>query len=376
MTISDDQHSSADLLGLGAKDLAQLKRLIPRLHKWYGCVARDLPWRQTKDPYAIWVSEVMLQQTQVATVLPYFQRWMSAFPTCAELADAEEGAVLRLWEGLGYYARARSLRRAALEVQQRFDGRIPEDIEDFSSLPGVGSYTTAAVLSIAFDVPLAAVDGNVRRIITRLTATRLDPRRPPASHHIQELAQLLLTGSPGLHNQAVMELGALVCHPRIPDCQTCPLNTVCRAYDLGCPEEFPTPGTRRKIPHVDVAIGVVRKGDQFFIDKRPADGMLGGLWEFPGGKLELGETPEKALVRELWEEFGMEVQIDQPIPKVNHAYTHLKVTLHPFLCTFVQMNSDVGEGRPWRWVGFEGLSEVAMPRANRKVLEGLSKIST
>ena len=355
-------------LDLSRAELAALRGAMPALGEWYRGAARDLPWRRTRDPYAVWVSEVMLQQTRVATVVPYYERWMAAFPTVEALAAAPQEAVLRIWEGLGYYSRARNLHRAAGLVVAEHGGQVPAEREAFAALPGVGPYATAAVLSIAYGSPLAAVDGNVRRILARLTATSLDPRRPPGSRAVDALAQALLCEPPSEHNQAVMELGALVCTPRKPACTGCPLAAVCRGRASGTPEAFPVRAPRKPVPHVDVAIGIVRQGARFFIDQRPTDGMLGGLWEFPGGKLEAGETPHEALVRELVEEFAMEVVVGAPLPSVRHAYTHLRVTLHPYVCDFSSMRPEAGEGRPWRWASLAELSEVAMPRANRHVL--------
>jgi A/G-specific adenine glycosylase len=317
----------------------------------------------------------MLQQTRVTTVIPYFERWMAALPTIGALAAAQVGRVLQLWEGLGYYSRARNLHRAALEVMERLGGRIPSDAERFRSLPGVGDYTAAAVLSIAFGVPLAVVDGNVRRVLCRLAGLEADPRRSAAASALEDLAQALLPEeTPAEHNQALMELGARLCTPRSPDCQACPLADPCKARASGHPERFPLRPPRRSVPHYDVAVGIVLRRGRVFIDQRPYGGLLGGLWEFPGGKVETGEGPVEALARELREEFGMTAEVLETLAPVGHAYTHLKVTLHPYLCRLVEMDARAGEGRPYRWVLPGELSEYAMPRANRKVLEDLYRV--
>ncbi|MBI5014231.1 MAG: A/G-specific adenine glycosylase [Deltaproteobacteria bacterium] len=354
--------------------MAALRAAVPALHAWYRATARDLPWRRSRDPYAIWVSEAMLQQTRVATVLPYYARWMEAFPTVETLAKAPERRVLKLWEGLGYYSRARNFHLASRDVVVRFGGRVPADPASFESLPGVGGYTAAAVLSIAFGANLPVVDGNVIRVLSRLTALSADPRRAPASAALAALAgELLPPGTGALHNQAVMELGALVCTPRAPRCAECPLAAVCRAGREGRPERYPPRRAKPAVPHHDVALGIVFDRDRVLIDQRPYGGLLGGLWEFPGGKVEPGESPARAVVRELREELGLEVAVGEPLTPVKHAYSHLRVTLHPFLCRLVAMDARTGEGRPHRWISPEELPDYPMPRANRKVIEELAR---
>jgi A/G-specific adenine glycosylase len=318
----------------------------------------------------------MLQQTRVAAVLPYYERWMVAFPTVESLALAPERQVLKSWEGLGYYSRARNLHLAAREVVDRFGGRVPSDPQAFRSLPGVGPYTAAAVLSIAFGAGLPVVDGNVIRVLSRLTALRADPRRAPAARALEELAGVLLpAGAASLHNQAMMELGALLCTPRSPACPACPLSDACRAAVSGQPEAYPPRRATPPIPHHHVALGLVFDAGRVLIDQRPYGGLLGGLWEFPGGKVEPGESPAEALARELREELGLEVATGAPLPTVDHAYTHLKVTLHPFLCRLVAMEPRVGEGRPYRWIRPEELPDYPMPRANRKVIDGWKAVT-
>lgn len=359
---------------LPARARASLMRAVPALHTWYREHARDLPWRRTSDPYAIWISEVMLQQTQVATVIPYHRAFIDAFPDPRALAAASEDDVLRVWEGLGYYRRALNLRAAARCVVQRHGGLLPASVEALRALPGVGAYTAAAVASIAFGLDVAVVDGNVRRVLCRLVALAEDPRRAPYPEALERLAHALLpAGTGGLHNQAMMELGARVCLPRAPSCAACPFVIPCRARAAGSAEQLPVRASRRVLPHHEVAIGIVRRRGRTLIDQRPYDGLLGGLWEFPGGKLEPGETPEQALARELREELGLRVEIEAALAPVEHAYSHFRVTLHPRLCRFLAMEGRAAEGRPIRWVTAAELREVAMPRANRKVLEALAE---
>ncbi|MFU8858684.1 MAG: A/G-specific adenine glycosylase [Deferrisomatales bacterium] len=353
-------------------DVAGLRRGVPALHRWYRAHARDLPWRRTSDPYAVWVSEAMLQQTRVAAVVPYYERWMARFPTVRALGAAREDEVLGAWEGLGYYARARNLHRAARAVVDRFGGSIPDHFEELRELPGIGPYTAAAVCSIAFGRDFAVVDGNVRRVLARLTALASDPRRSPQAGALEALAHALLPpGTASLHNQAMMELGADLCTPRAPCCAACAFQAVCRAAASRRPEAYPVRASRKALPHYDVALGVVFDEGRVLIDRRPYNGLLGGLWEFPGGKVEAGETPEEALHRELREELGLRVEPFGTLPPVRHAYSHFRVTLHPYLCRFLSMEPRAcsGQAREWRWTEVGGLDGYPMPRANRKVLE-------
>ncbi len=360
-------------LGLNRRRLAKLEQAIPTLHRWFKSAAREMPWRRTSDPYAIWVSEVMLQQTQVVTVIPYYERWLEALPTVESLASADIEQVLRLWEGLGYYSRARNLHRAARQVLERHGGVVPDDPAAFRALSGVGPYTAAAVQSIAFGHDLAVVDGNVRRVLARVITLEMDPRSGPTSRAMDALALALLSsGEASRHNQALMELGALVCTPRTPGCGSCPLAPVCRARIAGAPEAYTRRPPPKKVPHRQVAIGIVQDDQgRLLIQRRPYDGLLGGLWEFPGGKVEPGESAEEAVLRELREEQRLEVTVDRLLPLVNHAYTHFKVTLHPHLCTMRTMDSRAGEGQPHQWVALDRLADFPMPRANRKVLAHL-----
>ena len=252
-------------------------------------------------------------------------------------------------------------------------GEIPGEPEELAKLPGVGLYTAAAVAAIAYGRDAAVVDGNVRRVLARLVALPSDPTVPPAARALDALARRLLPpGTAALHNQAMMELGALVCTPKNPDCPHCPFAAACRAREEGDPEAYPVRKAKRPVPHHDVAVGIIRHGGKIFIDRREKGKLLGGLWEFPGGKRRPGETVRRALSRELLEEFGLRVRVRKALPPVAHAYTHFRVTLHPFLCEFAAMEPPPG-AQPWRWVEPEELARYAMPRGNRKILDNLAK---
>ena len=340
-----------------------------RLLAWYRASHRDLPWRHNRDPYRIWVSEVMLQQTQVATVIPYYERFLERFPDIVSLASASIDEVLKLWEGLGYYARARNLHRAAQAVVNDHGGVVPTDAKTFASLPGVGSYMTAAVQSIAFDAPLAVVDGNVKRVLARLFALEESVDRPTGARAVQKHAdELLDRNHPGDFNQAVMELGALVCRPMNPLCDECPVRTDCAALSRGAPLAFPVRDAKRAVPRQKIAVGVVSDGNRVLITRRAEKGMLGGLWEFPGGKVRRGEIPARACAREIEEETGLKVEVSEQIAHVKHAYTHLSVEIDVFHCRYLGGTVALDGPTDFRWVTMEETSAYAFPKANHKFM--------
>ncbi|MEX2502691.1 MAG: A/G-specific adenine glycosylase, partial [Trueperaceae bacterium] len=274
------------------------------LLRWFARHARDLPWRERRDPYRVWVAETMLQQTRVATVVPYYHRWMTALPDLASLADAPEERVLRLWEGLGYYRRARALRRAAIEIVHQRNGRLPNDEAAWRELPGVGPYTAAALMAFGFGRRTVAVDANVRRVGARLTADAV-----PRDEHVRRaLDPLLPNRRPERGTEALIELGATVCTPRAPRCDACPLATICLAHRLGDPEAFPARTARTAPPQRVRWAGLWRDGERLWLARRPSDGLLGGMWGPP--------------------------QLDRPppgraLPPVRHAYSHFTLLLTP-----------------------------------------------
>ena len=322
---------------------------VRRLLAWYRKGARDLPWRRTRDPYAIWVSEIMLQQTQIATVIPYYQRWMKRFPTAKALAKADLDDVLKMWEGLGYYARARNLHKAAQALKT-----FPKTSEGWRELPGVGAYTAAAIASIAHGERAAVFDGNVRRVLSRLEGADVSEAPPPR-------------GKPGDYNQALMELGQRVCTFRAPKCDACPIAADCKARAAGDPERWPSRKPKKEVPHKEVAIGVIWDGDRVYVQRREEEGLLGGLWEFPGGKREKGETFEQCLRREIREETGFQVDVGPYLMTVKHRYTHFSVELHTYHC-FLRKGKGAG-----RWVTLEEVDKLAMPKANLRILDELRR---
>jgi A/G-specific adenine glycosylase len=333
---------------------------------WYDTQRRDLPWRRTSDPYQIWVAEVMLVQTQVDTAIPYYRRFMERFPDVDSLAAADLDDVLKAWEGLGYYARARNLRKAAAIIVSEYGGTLPRDEKSLRALPGIGRYVAAAIRAIAFDDPVLAVDGNVRRVLSRL-----HDLAHPSDATVRDLGAPLVAERPGDVNQALMDLGSTICTPRAPRCEACPIESACLARANGTAAERPGRRPAKRRPHYDIVVGVVWRGDEILIAKRPPEGLLGGLWEFPGGKQESGESLEAAVVREVVEEVGIEVEPVAKIAAVDHAYSHFEITLHAFHCRY-----STGTPRPLgcqevTWVRPEELDRYAFPAANRRVLQHL-----
>ncbi len=349
-------------------DAARPRSIRRSLLAWFAVNARDMPWRRTRDPYAIWVSEVMLQQTQVDTVIPYYHRFLDTFPTIDRLAAADLDRLLKIWEGLGYYTRARNLHKAARAVVENHAGQIPNSFDALLSLPGIGRYTAAAVGSIAFGLAAAVLDGNVIRFLSRLDCVKEDPTKPKNRERLWQRAEELLDPArPGDFNQAMMELGATVCLPRNPLCLTCPVADHCLARARGLQDKLPIRKKAAKLPLQVVAVGLIWKAGKLLIDKRKPEGLLGGLWEFPGGKRLRGEKLPDTIVREAKEELDITIEPGRQVCVVEHAYSHFRVRLHVFDCRFVSGCIRCRTCDDFRWVRPQDLDDYAFPGANRKI---------
>jgi A/G-specific adenine glycosylase len=343
--------------------------LTSQLLTWYASHARKLPWRSHPDPYVVWISEIMLQQTRVETVIPYFERWLARFPTLQSLADADLQEVLALWEGLGYYSRARNLHRAAAIVVSEYGGELPNSAVGLQKLPGIGRYTAGAIASLAFGQDEAALDGNIRRVLARVFNVDVPARSPLGEQCLWDLATSHLPpGRAGDYNQALMDLGAGICTPRNPDCSHCPLQQFCAAYALGLQEERPVRQLKPQIPHYTVTAAVLRKDGQVLIARRPEKGLLGGLWEFPGGKLQPGESLPRGLRREIEEELAADIEVGRELGVYTHAFTHFRITLHAFDCHLLNGSFPQPlEHSALAWVDPSDLDAYPMGKVDRQI---------
>ncbi len=339
-----------------------MPRLSALLLAWYDLQKRTLPWRDHPDPYAVWVSEIMCQQTRVETVIPYFEKWMKQFPSVKALASASEQDVLNAWEGLGYYSRARNLHKAAKVVVEKFGGKLPRDLDDLRSLPGIGRYTVGAIASLAFKMDEPTLDGNIRRVFSRLFDVKEIADSTAGEKTLWELtAKNLPKGRAGDYNQALMDLGAMVCLPKNPRCLICPLMKICKAREAGTQELRPVMKPKKQVPtYVHVAAVIVERG-RVLLSQRPADGLLGGMWEFPNARVD--GDPARELVKALRGATRLKVQKKEPLGFVQHAYSHFRVIVYPFLCAKVEAPKD----KKFKWVPLDELDDYPMGKVDRQI---------
>jgi len=350
-----------------AKDIRFIQK---NLLKWFAANQRPLPWRKTYDPYQVWISEIMLQQTQVKTALPYFERWMKRLPTIRSVVEASEDTVLKLWEGLGYYSRARNLHKAARVIMEKHGGQFPSRYEDILALPGVGRYTAGAIASIGFQKPYPVLDGNVIRVFSRLLNFGGNTRLPKNIALLwKRAAELLPVGHARDFNQALMELGALVCTPKNAECEVCPVQKICSAYKAGTVEQIPDRGDSPASESLRVAVAVIRKGKKVFIQKRSPHGLMAGLWEFPGGKIQPGEGVQAGLRREIQEELGIKLKNIRPIARIKHAYTRFQVDLHCFFAEPGAGKLRLTAATEGKWVSLKNLQDYPFPAANVRLIQ-------
>jgi A/G-specific adenine glycosylase len=323
-----------------------------KLLRWYAKHHRKLPWRQTRDPYKIWISEIMLQQTTVPAVIPYYEKWLSQFPDVQTLSAAPLQHVLKVWQGLGYYQRAKNLHKSAHILLFEHEGKIPKNYEDLIKLPGFGPYTTAAVLSIAYDKPFPVIDANVRRVWMRIIGKTKESTPKVDKDILKFMKPFLPPTKMGTFNQAVMELGSLVCKPKSPLCLLCPVQEYCKAFTMGEQEIIPRP-QKRSYRRIEAAIGVIEKQG------------------FPGGKRQKDETLEQALRREIKEELGVEVDHILLLTQVNHAYTQFQVKLYAFQCRL--KTNPILSRDGFRWVSLKGMRKYPFPSGSVKIIQFLEK---
>ena len=337
---------------------------------WYNNNRRALPFRLTNDPYKIWISEIMLQQTQMKTVIPFYERWVGRLPTIESVAKTNIDFLLKLWEGLGYYRRCQNFYQASKIVVKDYEGVVPSDYESFKGLPGVGDYTAGAVLSISFGIPIPAIDGNVKRVMARLYGFKHLTRHNGAIIY-KAISSILKNVKPSDFNQGLMELGALICTSESPKCFRCPVFKDCKAFQSGNPTNYPKKKVNRAIPHFNVVTAIIWRGDTFYIQKRTEDKMLGGLWEFPGGKVENGETLELALLRELKEECKFNARILKKATSIKHRYSHYSITMHCYYCE--EKDDKIVSITNSNWIKKNQISQYSFPKANHKIFNFLNK---
>ncbi|SHO50254.1 A/G-specific adenine glycosylase [Desulfopila aestuarii] len=345
-----------------------------RLLDWFIRTDRQLPWRKTYDPYHVWISEIMLQQTQMERGIDYFNRWLLRFPDVHAVAAADEHEILKNWEGLGYYARARNLHAAAKIISWEYSGIIPCDPGELQGLPGIGPYTAAAVSSIACNTDIPVVDANVLRVYARIFDIDGQVKSGATRKKIEQLArEMLPKGRARQFNQALMDFGGLVCLPRNPDCSKCPIAFGCLAWQRGTVADRPVTTSTKKTILIEMATGVLESGGKLFIQQRKNEDIWGGLWEFPGGRLEEGEEPAETVVREYREETGFPVKVCNDITSVIHFYTRYKVVLHCYAVTLagseIQPRPQLTAAQDYRWVEAEELVGYAFPAGHRKLME-------
>ncbi len=340
-----------------------------RLRHWYRGNARDLPWRRTRDPYAIWVSEIMLQQTQVATVIGYFDRFLAEFPDIASLAAATEEKVLRLWEGLGYYRRARQMNHAAQVIVEQHGGVFPSDALTVRALPGIGRYTSGAILSIAFDAREPILEANTIRLLARLSVYRGDPTSTDGQQRLWALAEELLPQrGAGEVNQALMELGSQVCTPRAPRCSECPVSSLCRAFARGLQDRIPAMRKKPTAEAMREAAVVVRRGDQVLLMRRPGHGRWGGLWNFPRFAIAADDASiEKTLAAEMKQLAGVRLRAIEKWLTYKHTVTRFRITLECFAATHTGGEPRSADATELQWFDVAELTRLPMPVTARKL---------
>jgi A/G-specific adenine glycosylase len=344
------------------------EKIQSKLLRWFEKNGRDLPWRKTRDPYAIWVSEIMLQQTQVTTVIPYYQKFIKSFPTIHHLAKSDLSKVLKVWEGLGYYSRARNLHRASQIVLTRFHGKIPETLKDLLDLPGIGRSTAGSILSFAFHKDAPILDGNAKRVLSRLFAVSSNPVKSKTEGLLWQISESLIPkGFSNPFNQALMDLGSMLCTPKDPQCPRCPLHRFCKGRASGKPERYPPKELKRTIPHVESVSAVIKKNGQVLLNPRPPSGLLGGLWEFPNWRIEgKGRLRLRLRLRNtIKKEMGLNVKVDELIGVLHQTFSHFKLTLHVYYCIAM------GKNKKGRWVAVGNLHLLPMSRIHRRIAESI-----
>ena len=345
--------------------------LSNKLLKWYYHQNIQMPWRANTQPYRIWISEIMLQQTQVNTVIPYYNKWMKKYPTVKDLSKAALDDLLYLWQGLGYYNRVESIYKASKIIQKNYNGEIPNSYEKLITLPGIGDYTASAILSIAYNQYIVPIDGNIKRIVARFnhyatTSNKLDEYK-------EYTKRLINKNKIGDSIQGLMDLGRTICKPKIPICNVCPINRKCLSHISGDVDKYPQKKLRKQIPTYNVVVGLIMKNKKFLISKRPKKGLLSNLWELPGGKMKLKENKKICLKREIKEETDIQIKILNEVGTVKHQYSHFGVIITLFKCQYVSGIAKPHASQDVKWISFNQKKQFAFPKATHKLFQLINR---
>ena len=338
------------------------------LLNWFYQNKRTLPWRRGRTPYRVWVSEIMLQQTQVNTVIPYYKKWIKKYPTLKSFKDSNFDDVIKIWEGLGYYSRCHNMFNAAKLINSTF----PNNYDDLINLPGIGDYTAKTILAIAFKKNLVGIDTNLERIGYRILGLKTKTKRNQ-KRVVKYLEENQCTDNPGDYNEALMDLGSSLCKASITYCNQCPLKNICKAYASSSPILYPTPKVRKKIPIYDVEVSVIEYKNKILITKRLNKNFLPGLWEFPGGKIEKSETALQAIIREVKEETNLTVSNPIFLGNIKHKYSHFGVNISLFI-SFPKSIKSLNLSQEYRWIRMKDILNYPLPKANHKMLDILKKL--
>jgi len=344
-----------------------MSRQKKQLLDWYHMQAYTFPWRKNYNGYKVWISEIMLQQSQVNIVIPYYNKWMKKFPTIKDLSRSTIDELLLLWQGLGYYNRAKNIFEAVKSINQNYNGKIPRNYKSLLTLKGVGDYTASAILTIGFNIKAVPVDGNIHRVISRLhelTATKNQLKIVK-----NYTAQYISNEKPRDSVQGLMDLGREICRPQNPTCSVCPLNTKCLSYQNNTMHLYPIKISRKRIPEYDVAVGLIKKKNFFLISKRFKNKFLGGLWELPGGKIKQGESPKQCLAREIKEELNITVDIYNRIGVIKHQYSHFKVSISLYECKYKSGIPKALASEKIKWITNNEKNQFAFPSATHKLFQ-------
>lgn len=343
---------------------------------WFEQQQRDLPWRKSYIPYEVWIAEIMGQQTQMDRVVAYFQQWLAQFPDVRAVAEASQQSLIKAWEGLGYYSRVRNIQRTAQVLVGEYGGHLPREYQQLLDLPGIGPYTAAAILSIAYNEPYPLLDANVERVFARVADIDRPLAEAGTKRFLRQMAEAVLARDrPRVFNQALMELGALVCTPKNPDCRSCPIREHCTALSAGTVDQRPVAKARQQRIDIVMACGIIRSQGEVYIQQRLEEDVWGGLWEFPGGQLKNGESAEAAMIREIKEETAFQVRQVRSFKTVTHYYTRYRVTLHGFYCQLAspQTVPTLQAASQFRWLPVQDLDAYAFPSGHRQLVQVLMK---